>query len=426
MTVPTTPPAPRTRFSLRIRVQIGLILVVSLATLLCTWQFSQAGGSYQDAVREDVKRQAAVQEDVRHLYADEAPPAFLVAAEEARARALAALGRDNRLAAAEHELASRTAFSLRQAAPPGLLVGNDTYLTPDLGYDVPRRLADAQQRSAGLYALRPDATLREGDRWASWSLVSAGIAGAAVIAAAVAAGVLRPLAWRRPVPPGVRVLREPEIIPQPATAPRDDRRSVWFHLVVFCLLFFLPLGQLAAAGAEQRAQAQAARRAVQLGTAIAASGERSAFLTRSVQAAQVADIRAAVRTTLALETQQARDTRPELEVARAETAVAAQLRRVAEYMGRAPVSSDGVDPATVTALSAEPEQWPAMTAEQNHQVTLGERAGNRGLLLAAATAIGVVAEYLMAAAIASRRRRWLRWPAAAAALSIALTVVAFA
>lgn len=424
MTTPT-PPTPRTRFSVRIRVQIGLILVVSLATLVCTWQFSQAGGAYQDAVREDVKRQAAVQEDVRHLYADEAPPAFLVAAEEVRAEALSALGKDNRVAVSEHALASRTAFSLRQAAPPELLVGNDTYLTRNLGYDVPRRLADVQEHSPEMYALNPDATLREGDRWASWGLVSAGIAGAAVIAAAVAAGVLRPPAWRRPAPPGVRVLREPEIIPQPATAPPDDRRTVWCHLVVFCLLFFLPLGQLAAAGGEQRAQAQAARRAVQLTTDIAAGGERSAFLTRSVQAAHVADIRAAVRTTLALETQQARDTRPELEVAGAETAVAAQLRRMAEYMGRAPVRADGVDPATVTALSAEPEQWPALTAEQNRQVTLGEQAGNRALLLAAATAIGIVAEYLMAAAIAARRRRWLRWPAAAAVLSVALAAVAF-
>jgi hypothetical protein len=177
-----TPPPPRTRFSVRIRVQIGLILVVSLATLLCTWQFSQAGGAYQDAVREDVKRQAAVQEDVRHLYADEAPPAFLVASEEARAEALSALGKDNQLAVSEHALASRTAFSLRHAAAPELLVGNDTYRTRNLGYDVPRRLANAQERSPEIYALNPDATLREGDRWASWGLVSAGIAGAAVTA----------------------------------------------------------------------------------------------------------------------------------------------------------------------------------------------------------------------------------------------------
>ena len=150
-----------------------------------------------------------------------------------------------------------------------------------------------------------------------------------------------------------------------------------------CLPFLLPLGQLAAAGTEQRAQAQAVRGAVQLGTGVAASGERSAFLSRGVQAAHVAEIRAAVRTTLALETRQARDTGPELQVARAETAVAAQLRRMAEYMGRAPVSADAVDPATQAALSAEPGQWPAMTAEQNCQVAQGERAGNRGLLPAA-------------------------------------------
>ncbi|NEA67460.1 hypothetical protein [Streptomyces sp. SID12488] len=238
--------------------------------------------------------------------------------------------------------------------------------------------------------------------------------------------MLRPVAWRRPPPPDIRILRNPEIIPQPATTPPEQRRAAWFHLLVFSLLFFLPLGQLAATGSEQRAQAEAARRAVQLATSIAASGERSAFLTNSVQAAHTADIQAAVRTTMALETTTARDTQPELEVANAETAVAAQLRRMAEHMGRIPSHADGgIDPATITALGAEPEQWPAMRVEQNRQADLAEQAGNRALLLAAATAIGVVAEYLMAAAISAGRRRWLYWPAGAAAVSVVLAAAAF-
>ncbi|MFD9445942.1 hypothetical protein ACFWBR_39225 [Streptomyces sp. NPDC060006] len=399
---------------------------MSLATLVCTWQFSQAGGAYQDAVREDVKRQAAVQDDVRRVYADEAPLAFLVAATEARAEALKEIKGDNRLATSEHTLASDTSFRLRHAAPPELLVGNDIYLTEGRGYNVPRRLADIQQHSPELYALDPDATLRDGDRWALWGLISAGTAGAAVIAAVIAASVLRPVAWRRPPLPGIRILRNPEIIPQPATTPPEQRRAAWFHLLVFSLLFFLPLGQLAATGSEQRAQAEAARRAVQLATSIAASGERSAFLTNSVQAAHTADIQAAVRTTMALETTTARNTRPELEVANAETAVAAQLRRMAEYMGRIPSHADGgIDPATITALGAGPEQWPAMRVEQNRQADLAEQAGNRALLLAAATAIGVVAEYLMAAAISAGRRRWLYWPAGAAAVSVVLAAAAF-
>jgi len=156
-------------------------------------------------------------------------------------------------------------------------------LTEGLGYNVPRRLADVQERSPELYALSPDATLRDGDRWAFWGLISAGIAGAAMIAAVIAASVLRPVAWRRPTPPAIRILRNPEIIPQPVTTPPERRRAAWFHLVVLCLLFLLPLGQIAAAGGEQRAQAEAARRAVQLTTSIAASGERSAFRWRPVK-----------------------------------------------------------------------------------------------------------------------------------------------
>ncbi|NEC88234.1 hypothetical protein [Streptomyces sp. SID12501] len=413
------------RFSVRIHVQIVLITVVTLATLVSTWQFSQAGGAYQDAVREDVKRQAALQDDARRIYADEAPLAFLVAVAEARADALETIKKGNRLASSEHTLASRTAFRLRHAAPPELLIGNDTYLTEDLGYNVPRRLADVQKLSPELYALSPEATLRDGDDWAFWGLISAGIAGLAVIAAAIAASVLRPVAWRRPTPSGTRILRDPEIIPQPVTTPPARRRAAWFHLVVVALLFLLPLGQIAATGSEQRAQAEAARRAVQLTTSIAASGERSAFLTQSVQAAHVADAQAAVRMEIALDTRDARDTRPELDVAAVETAVASQLRRTAEYMGRVPSHADGVDSATVAALGAQSAKWPAMRIEQNHQVSLAEQAGNRALLLSAATAIGIVAEFLMAAAITARRHRWLYGPLGAAAISIFLAVVSF-
>jgi bacteriorhodopsin len=66
-----------------------------------------------------------------------------------------------------------------------------------------------------------------------------------------------------------------------------------------------------------------------------------------------------------------------------------------------------------------------MRVEQNRQADLAEQAGNRALLLAAATAIGVVAEYLMAAAISAGRRRWLYWPAGAAAVSVILAAGAF-
>ncbi|WP_406482599.1 hypothetical protein [Streptomyces sp. NBC_01615] len=92
---------PTQRFSVRIRVQLTLIAVVSAATLLATWQFSEASGSYQDAVRQDVKRQAAVVEDIRHVYGDEAPTAFRVAAAQARADGLQTVRDQGRIAASE-------------------------------------------------------------------------------------------------------------------------------------------------------------------------------------------------------------------------------------------------------------------------------------------------------------------------------------
>jgi hypothetical protein len=426
--VPSDPPAPpRPRFCLRTRIQIGLISAVVLTTLLATWQFANAGGEYQGAVAEEIKLQTALQEDVRHVYADEAPLAFRVAGAAARTEALRGLKDKGRLAASEYFLAEQTEFSLRGAAAPESVIGSDRYLRGGQGYDLPRRLADQQTRRPDLYRLDPGATVRQGDTWAAWGLGTAAVAGAAVLAAVVAACVLRPLRWRRrpPAPPARRTVRGVDPIPQPATASSDHQRATQILLLIVALLFLLPLGQLVATVGEQRAQAEAARHAVRLTTSIVASGQRVAFLTEAVTAANVADIEALAREAAVVYLEDSADTRHERSVATAESRLAGRLRQMAEYMGRAPGVSDGVNRVTVTALGTGPRDWPGMRAEQNRQKNLADAAGNRALYLAAATALAVVAEMLAAAFLEAGRLSWMKWPVGVAAVSLVLTAVTF-
>ncbi|MEU7136316.1 hypothetical protein [Streptomyces sp. NPDC046261] len=414
------------RFSVRIRLQIVVLSVVALATLAATWQFSGAGGAYQDAVREEVKRQAAVREDVRHVYGDEAPGAFRAAAARIRADALRPLEGRGRLAASEYALATQDALAARATAGS---LGDEVYVHRELGYDVPRRLADLQKRSAALYALDPGATLREGDRRAVWGRISVWVAVTALLLAAAAANVLRPVRWRRPPapPPAPRVLRGPELLPQPATAPsRDDRRVARFRLFLAAILLALPLGQMVAACDEQRAQAEAARRAAGISTAVEVSGQRTAFLTASVQAALAADLQSTARLSAAVDAGSSQDAAHEQAVAVAEAEAAGRMVRTARYMGRPAEGADRVDGATAAALRTEPREWRALLAHQHRQVDRAEAAGERGFRLAAATALAVVAQLLTEAAVSARRTGLGLAAALTALVSAVLTALALA
>ncbi|MFJ3671335.1 hypothetical protein ACIPSE_33220 [Streptomyces sp. NPDC090106] len=408
------------RFSPRIRVQIALITVVTAATLLATWQFSQAGGAYQDAVRQEIKRQAAVQEDVRQVYGVEGPQAFRVAVARAETDALTPLKNDGRLAASQYTIASETGFVLRNST--GF---TESSFRPGLGYDLPRRLGDRQAASPGLYDLDPDAALGSGDGWAAWALGSVLVAVAAVVAALVAANVLRPVAWRRPPVPGARrVLRRLELIPQPATARPASRPAVGLHLLIVALLFLLPLGQVYAAGSEQRAQAEAARRAVQVRTDIAVSGQWQAFRLLTRQEVIATALRAEARELASLDAPDPVTAGQEARLADAERGLVATVGDISAYMARLPAGDDGVDAVVVSALRADPSDEQALTVDQNHQVDLAQRSGDRGLLLAVATAFAVVGEVLAASALVAGRRRWLLWPLTAAAVSLVLTATA--
>lgn len=414
--------------SLRSWVQIIAIVVIAVAVLIATREFSEAGGLWQDAVREDVQRSTALQEDVRYIYADEAALGFRVAAAEARAEGLRALKDTGRLAASEYTIATQTAFAFRQAAMPDTLIGDISYARGQLGYDVARRLADIRARHPELRDLNPDATQARAHRHATYGTLAAGIGIVVAVIAIIAACTRLPIPGRRRQrgysPPAANP--DVDLIPQPILAVRGLRYATTLKLAVWALLVLLPLAQLVLAGQEQQSQAAAARRAAELTTSIAASGQRTAFLTDSVQAAITADLGADARELAALDAREPINAAEERSLASAERGIAARLRQIAETMGRAPTGADGLDLATVAALDSRPEDWSALLQDQNHQVDLAERASGQGLRVAASTALTAIATTLVATAItgpATRRRFWLRWTLALVAASLTITAI---
>lgn len=411
------------RLSTRSWIQITAITLIAVAVLIATWQFSVAGGLWQDAVRDEARRAAAVQEDVRYVYADEAALGFRVAAAEARADGLRNLEDTGRLSASEYTLASQTAFALRQAALPDSLISGTHYARGDLGYDIVQRLRDLRARHPELRDLNPDATQARAHRHAAYGTIAAATGITAAVLAVLAACTRIPIPRRRQAGCLSAVSPDVDLIPQPKQVARRLRYATTLQLAVWALLATLPLAQLLLAGQEQRAQAEAARQAVQLTTGIAASGQRTAFLTDSVQAALTADLGADARELAALDAPDPTDAAEERTLATAERGIAARLQRIAEAMGRAPTAADHLDPTTMAALNSRPEDWPPARQDQHHHVDLAERAGSQGLRVAASTAAAALAATLVSAAATesgTRHRTRLRWALAFIAVSLGI------
>ncbi len=160
---------------------ILLALAATVAAVLgarATVVSSAASEMWQTAVREEVKRSAALVEDVRYVYAVEAAVALRAAAAAVEADELwqsAGSLDDAEKAATEAE-----AF-VQQASADALagafdLTKDPTYRAGD-GYDVAARLADVRNEHPELVALDPGATMDTGSGNSSrgWRLVAATI-----------------------------------------------------------------------------------------------------------------------------------------------------------------------------------------------------------------------------------------------------------
>jgi hypothetical protein len=124
----------------------------------------EGSDTWHSAVREDVKRGAALVEDVRFVYSEEAQLGFQVAegrvrAEEAR-RAAADAGELGR-ALLETHAGAQTGIA-DTVAPSSSLAKDPEYELEDGGYDVLRRLVERRSETPELTALDPDETEQRG------------------------------------------------------------------------------------------------------------------------------------------------------------------------------------------------------------------------------------------------------------------------
>jgi hypothetical protein len=153
---------------------------------------SDAGGKWQSAVRTDLKLAAAMTEDVRFVYDEEAPVAFRIAtarvrAEAFRAQAGTAAPAVRAVLLVEAQAQDAVADALLPASEE--FAADPKYARPDGGFDVGKRLADVRAEHPDLVALDPAGLQAAGDAWADravWVLLATVPVGMAFLFGALA------------------------------------------------------------------------------------------------------------------------------------------------------------------------------------------------------------------------------------------------
>jgi hypothetical protein len=398
-------------------LQTAVTILVAVALGAAALTASGAADRWQSSVREDVKRSAGIVEDVRAVYGDEAPVGLDIALADARAQQ----GNDDD-ALTERQVV----FALRKAyRGTDHLVADDRYLRPTGAYDVPRRLANVGAKDPDLLGLDPDGTARRGDdkRGLATSIALATIP--LVLLYLLIELVLRTRARRRPA--SVQA-DEVGLVPRPWSSPVTSRLGVSVALVAWLAVALLPVLQLRFDTQEQRANAVASRRAVDVSTMLAASGIASSFRVHSQQRVIALETHALGRQLVAVYSSDPEDGARLKGLGRAEAQTARRARLVVAGMSRAPTPRDGVDPATLRAVNASLAASDAVRIEQNEQADIAERAGKRANRTSLALLLGALTLSLAALAATGRagRLRGIDYVAAAflvASLAVAASAV---
>jgi hypothetical protein len=125
---------------------------------------SNGSGSYDQAVRQDVKRGAGVTEDLRFIYSEEGPTAFRVAesrirGEELRRAARGKSGLESSYLKGEAGAQDQIIATLQ---PTVALTSDPKYKGRGDSYDLFRRLADERKKHPELLHVNPNATEKVG------------------------------------------------------------------------------------------------------------------------------------------------------------------------------------------------------------------------------------------------------------------------
>ena len=367
--------------------------VVAVAVAAGTLLASSAAGQWQQSLRDELKRAAAMVEDIRFVYGDEAPFALELALAEAR---------QAELAGSDAETEREAVFAIRQEAPADALV-SDRYRRPGEGYDVASRLADVRARHGAWAGLHPDAALAEGDRRNRLAMLLLVAAVPLVLLYVIADLVLRRRASRAPASAATGT--DAGIVPRPWSVPGSQRAAVAVALGAWLTITMLPALQVHFASREQRGQAVAARQASEVSTMLETSGLHFTFATTSEQRVAWLEAHAVAREIAAADAAHAASARRLRRQARTEEAIAKRASAIVEAMSRRPTPADGVDAQTRTAINATPAIADTLRREQNAELARAETAGARANRVTLAILLGALAASLCALAAAARFRR---------------------
>ena len=160
--------------------------------------------TWHSSIREDVKRDAGLVEDVRFVYSEEAPLAFQVSegkirAEEAHEQAEGTSGLTREMLEAH---AGSFEGVVRVIGPSAKLAKDPDYELDNGGYNVMKRLVDTRAENPDLVALDPDATEAKGGdlSYESALMVAATLpAGLAFLCGALAHGFPSRRRWLVPL-----------------------------------------------------------------------------------------------------------------------------------------------------------------------------------------------------------------------------------
>lgn len=146
-----------------------LLAVAAILAAIIGWQAASisnaAGDDWQSALRTEVKRAAAAQEDVRFVYENELPVAVRVLQAQVlervfRSAAQSATGATKLALQVEADTQAQVAGALR---PQFELTSNPAYTLSTGALDLAKRLADERSKAPAILALDPDAIQAQGD-----------------------------------------------------------------------------------------------------------------------------------------------------------------------------------------------------------------------------------------------------------------------
>ncbi|MEV6598687.1 hypothetical protein AB0M36_17780 [Actinoplanes sp. NPDC051346] len=379
-------PLPRTRTGSWLNLlQAAITVAVAVGVAASAVLSSRASGEWHDASRQEITWSAALVEDLRHVYGDEAPFALHVAIADSRARALRLAAGDagsaGDLAAWESLAETQTVGHLRQAAKgSGGLLDGDRYRLPEGGYDIARRLADMRGAHPDLRDRDPAGAMADGDA-AMRQAVTVALATVPLVAVFVVLRGLILWSGARAVRRGARArsaVPDVGLVPGPDPERRTAGPFGAVALLGWILISVLPAGIIVAGNQEQRAHSIATRGATKVSTAITASSVVRTFQAEGERALVLTELRGYARELAAVDTADELQAAPRTVVARADQQALPRLRPLVEAMTRLPEPASGVDPRTSRIAATGPTQWEALRKEQNRAVDLAERAGQRG------------------------------------------------